>query len=377
MTIPDLKNFTLVFWQPILSPHMIYFAHALKKHCKEVYYFSFDFSDDSRENQGWEVDEDVLNNLKIMNAKKNISLEMHEIFNESTIHLTNGISKKYLPKRFNEHIKRSKALWICMIERVKFNSLNYIPKTLKYKILFNPFYSHQPDYFFAIGEGTKNSLINLSIPTNRIIDFTYFIKDFQVTYHQNKVYTILFIGHLSKRKNVISLLKALNHLKDLTFELKIYGDGPEKNSLIEFVEHSESLPAKVIFSPAVKMSNIPSIIKAGDLLVLPSIHDGWGVVVTESLLAGKPVLVSDQCGSSTAVKFSKVGGIYNKQTELIQLLRQQIEHGPITEEESNKIKVYAKNFTDHSGASYFKNIFDFIYQNRKNLPLPPWEENNV
>jgi len=115
-----------------------------------------------------------------------------------------------------------------MIERVKFNSLNYIPKTLKYKILFSPLYSHQPDYFFAIGAGTKNSLINLSIPANRILDFTYFIKDFQVEDQQHDVYTILFIGHVSKRKNVISLLKALEHLTDLTFELKIYGDGPEK-----------------------------------------------------------------------------------------------------------------------------------------------------
>jgi glycosyltransferase involved in cell wall biosynthesis len=377
MSLPELKNFTLVFWQPIISPHMIYFAHALKKHCKEVYYLTYGFEDDSRENQGWEVDQDILNNLKIFNAKKDFSLKTHELFNESTIHLTNGISKKYLPERFGEHIKSSKALWICMIERVKFNIINYIPKTLKFKILFSPFYSHQPDYFFAIGEGTKNSLLNLSIPANRIIDFTYFIKDFQVDYHQNKVFTILFIGHLSKRKNVISLLKALNQLTNESFLLKIYGDGPEKNNLIEFAENSTSLRSKFIFNPAVKMSQIPSILQTGDLLVLPSSHDGWGVVVTEALLAGKPVIVSDQCGSSTAVKFSKTGGIYSKQIELIRLLRQQIQQGPITKEESTKIKHYAKKFTDHSGANYFKNIFDFIYQNRKDLPLPPWEVSDL
>lgn len=377
MTIPDLKNFTLVFWQPIISPHMIYFADAMKKHCKEVYYLTYGFDNDSRENQGWEVDEDVLNNLKIFNAKKDFSLKTHDIFNDSTIHLTNGISKKYLPEHFSEHIKSSKSLWICMIERVNFNLLNYIPKTLKFKILFSNFYSHQPDYFFAIGAGTKKSLLNLSIPANRIFQFTYFIKDFQVVYHQNKVFTILFIGHLSKRKNVVSLLNALNNLKDLTFELKIYGDGPEKKGLIEFVENSASLKSKVVFNPAVKMSHIPSILQAGDLLVLPSSHDGWGVVVTEALLAGKPVIVSDQCGSSTAVKFSKVGGIYSKQTELMRLLHQQIQQGSITSEESTKIKHYAKNFTDHSGANYFKNIFDFIYQNREDLPLPPWEVSDL
>jgi glycosyltransferase involved in cell wall biosynthesis len=264
-----------------------------------------------------------------------------------------------------------------MIERVNFNLLNYIPKTLKFKILFSNFYSHQPDYFFAIGAGTKKSLLNLSIPADRIIDFTYFIKDFQVDYHHNKVFTILFIGHLSKRKNVASLLNALNYLKDLTFELKIYGDGPEKKGLIEFVENSASLKSKVIFNPAVKMSQIPNILQTGDLLVLPSSHDGWGVVVTEALLAGKPVIVSDQCGSSTAVKFSKVGGIYSKQTELMRLLHQQIQQGSITSEESTKIKHYAKNFTDHSGANYFKNIFDFIYQNREDLPLPPWEVSDL
>lgn len=376
MTPSDLKKVTLVFWQPILSPHMIYFAHALKKYCKEVYYFTYGFDEDSRDNQGWEVDADVLHNLKIVDAKKDLNLYRDELFNENTIHLTNGISKKYLPTGFGEHIKKSKAKWICMIERVKFNSLNYIPKTLKYKILFSPLYSHQPDYFFAIGAGTKESLINLSIPTNRIIDFTYFIKDFQVDYSQHDVYTILFIGHISKRKNVISLLKALEHLKDLTFELKIYGDGPEKNKLIEYVENSASLRSKVVFNPAVNMSNIPSILQSGDLLVLPSTHDGWGVVVTEALIAGKPVIVSDQCGSSTAVKFSNIGGIYRNPSEFIELLRQQIQHGPLSAQESSEIKRYANCFTDQSGAQYFKNIFDFIHQTRKDLPLPPWEENS-
>lgn len=376
MALPELKNFTLVFWQPIISPHMIYFAHALKKYCKEVYYVTYGFEEDSRENQGWEVDEEILKSLKIFNAKKDSPLDSLRLFNEHSIHLTNGISKKYLPERFGEQIKNSKALWICMIERIKFNSLNYLPKTLKYKILFSSFYSHQPDYFFAIGDGTKNSLMNFSIPANRIFDFTYFIKDFQVAYQQNKAYTILFIGHLSKRKNVDSLLQALNQIPDLSYEVHMYGDGPEKNNLIELTEKLEILHSKVRFMPAVKMSNIPDILNSGDLLVLPSTHDGWGVVVTEALMAGKPVIVSDQCGSSTAVKFSKVGGIYSNQTEFIQLLRQHIQQGALSLEDSTKIKRYAKSFNDHSGARYFESLFDFIMKKRKDLPIPPWEQSN-
>lgn len=36
----------------------------------------------------------------------------------------------------------------------------------------------------------------------------------------------------------------------------------------------------------------------GDILILPSYHEPWGLVVNEAMAAGLPVIVSNECGSS-------------------------------------------------------------------------------
>jgi len=84
------------------------FCPCTKKYCKEVYYFTYGFDEDSRDNQGWEVDADVLHNLKILNAKKDLNLNTDELFNENTIHLTNGISKNTFPKALTNTSKNPK-----------------------------------------------------------------------------------------------------------------------------------------------------------------------------------------------------------------------------------------------------------------------------
>lgn len=47
-----------------------------------------------------------------------------------------------------------------------------------------------------------------------------------------------------------------------------------------------------------------------DVLVLPSRYDGWGVVVNEALMAGVPVICSDQVGASAVVEKWQCGSIF-------------------------------------------------------------------
>lgn len=45
------------------------------------------------------------------------------------------------------------------------------------------------------------------------------------------------------------------------------------------------------------MEEIPSILSNQDILILPSIYDGWGAVVNEALQSGLYVISSNQCGA--------------------------------------------------------------------------------
>ena len=52
-----------------------------------------------------------------------------------------------------------------------------------------------------------------------------------------------------------------------------------------------------------------AIFAAADAFVLPSRHDGWGVVVNEALGAGLPIIVSDRVGARDLVQHGGNGFI--------------------------------------------------------------------
>jgi glycosyltransferase involved in cell wall biosynthesis len=60
----------------------------------------------------------------------------------------------------------------------------------------------------------------------------------------------------------------------------------------------------------IEFGKVQQVVGDYDLLVLPSLHDGWGVVVNEALLQGVPVLLSDAVGARTLVEVSGAGGVF-------------------------------------------------------------------
>ena len=108
------------------------------------------------------------------------------------------------------------------------------------------------------------------------------------------------------------------------------------------------------------MSKVPEIINQVDCLVLPSLHDGWGAVTSESLMVGTPVICSDACGSSIVVKASKVGGIFlsNNQKILADILHIQYKTGKICIRERQKIARWARCLGAKSGAKYLEQILN-------------------
>ena len=64
------------------------------------------------------------------------------------------------------------------------------------------------------------------------------------------------------------------------------------------------LPNRVQWFGKFPMSEVAKKMADADCLVLPSLHDGWGAVVSEALIAGTPVICSDACGSAGVVEAS-------------------------------------------------------------------------
>lgn len=105
---------------------------------------------------------------------------------------------------------------------------------------------------------------------------------------------VLFVGRLVERKGIYPLLRATRVLQDegYDFALVVVGDGPEAGRFaaehlgIRHLHWVRHLPPE----------RMPTIYRACDLLVFPTLDDVWGLVVNEALLSGLPVVASVYAG---------------------------------------------------------------------------------
>lgn len=108
---------------------------------------------------------------------------------------------------------------------------------------------------------------------------------------------LLFVGRLSPEKGLETLLQALRLLdaKERPYVL-LAGEGPQSRWL--YSKAAATLGDDVRFLGFVSQSRLPALYDLCDALVLPSLHEPWGMVVNEVMNAGRPVILSDRVGSA-------------------------------------------------------------------------------
>nr|WP_319395763.1 glycosyltransferase [uncultured Desulfobacter sp.] len=109
------------------------------------------------------------------------------------------------------------------------------------------------------------------------------------TFHEPP--TIVAAGRLSREKGFDVLITALHLLagKQRMFKCLIAGDGPERASL-SALRDNLGLIDQVVFLGYVR--EIAPFMKNGDLLVLPSRHEGLPLSLLEAMASGLPVIAS-------------------------------------------------------------------------------------
>lgn len=109
---------------------------------------------------------------------------------------------------------------------------------------------------------------------------------------------LLFCGQMIHRKGVDVLLEAFDRLvsRDIDLELALVG---REASLHEFMnEVSEKARSKINFLGFKEVSELPAIFAESDVFVLPSRHDGWGVVINQAIGAGLAIITTDRVGAA-------------------------------------------------------------------------------
>ncbi|HTQ40764.1 MAG TPA: glycosyltransferase family 4 protein [Pirellulales bacterium] len=108
----------------------------------------------------------------------------------------------------------------------------------------------------------------------------------------------LYCGQLIERKGVDLLLDAYLKLSRgcSSTTLTFVGEGPLRDELSRRVPGD--LQERIHFAGFQPVNQLPKWFANSDVLVLPSRHDGWGVVVNQAIAAGLAVVCSDAVGAA-------------------------------------------------------------------------------
>lgn len=313
--------YRFVFWQNCLSPHQLpYIAHLLDdKRVYEVVVVTDEVVSPERKKMGWDIPTSSKQEqyiIKVSPSESEILNLLSKDQNQS-IHLFSGINaypfvKRALRLSLNYKIKRG-----IITERpntFKFRLANGKPLWL-HKIRFyiqDRKYAKHIQYVFAMGDDAVNYFNKLG-QNWKVFAFSYCTHDKTTTLPINKTKSdklnISYIGSLSWWKNPLLILQAIRNIPQSKVSITFIGEGAEKKNMESYInKHKLSC---VTIRNYLDNKEIPNFLNTQDILILPSIYDGWGAVINEALTEGVYVICSSNVGAKELLKENWIGCIFN------------------------------------------------------------------
>jgi glycosyltransferase involved in cell wall biosynthesis len=180
------------------------------------------------------------------------------------------------------------------------------------KPLMSMFY-RQCDYFLAIGTANKNFYMSMGVPEGKIslvpyaVDNARFMTDARLTDEERRATrqrygispdrpAILYVSKFLRRKHPDHLVLAAQRLaaEGLSFDLVLAGSGEMQAELEVLIARGG--PPNVVMPGFINQQDMPGVLGACDVFVLPAADEPWGLIVNEAMCAGLPVVVSSEIG---------------------------------------------------------------------------------
>jgi glycosyltransferase involved in cell wall biosynthesis len=226
----------------------------------------------------------------------------------------------------NVVIQASRSAGIPVLLRGESNLLRQRPALVRVgKRLALPLVMSRLAGALAIGTHNARYLEHYGVPRERIfltpyaVDNAFFREQARAARTEARAWrakldipsdhlVVLFVAKLIPEKACADLIRAMGSLRRRDVTLVIAGDGPLRTDTEALAAGYPGLSTR--FLGFANQTRMPAVYALGDLLVLPSLSEPWGLVVNEAMNLGLPVIVSDQVGAAPDLVSSANGWVF-------------------------------------------------------------------
>jgi glycosyltransferase involved in cell wall biosynthesis len=166
------------------------------------------------------------------------------------------------------------------------------------------------DLHCAASTVVRDQLLGCGVPTEKIWIVPYGASPaifFPPREKRFDSFRILVAGQLSLRKGLATLLRALSSIQNRDWKVDFFGSvsGEVQKDLADY---RGKIPLQ--FHGAVSQSSLAEAMRRSSVLVLPSLEEGFGLVVPQALACGTPCIVSDRVGAKDLISHRENGSIF-------------------------------------------------------------------
>lgn len=198
------------------------------------------------------------------------------------------------------------------------------------KSIFLKKYFRKPDFFLTLGDANENYYSKHGVKSERIIRMHHpidriryleayekrdslrgFVRaKYNIPAHEP---VLCVVGKLVKWKNQAHIIEAMRLLeeKSVKLHLLIIGSGATENHLR--AQAGRLIESKVHFTGFINIVDLPGYYAASDIYVHPASLEPHSVAISEAIMMGLPVIISNTCGSygnTDDVQVGKNGYVY-------------------------------------------------------------------
>lgn len=164
------------------------------------------------------------------------------------------------------------------------------------------------DYILLPSEFVKQSFLDKGFPKEKLLKVPYgftlpTIRNVEMV-KVDGTFTVLYVGSVSVRKGIRYLIEAFKMLEVANKKLIIVGPRAQ----ITGVDDIE-ITADIIFTGTLKGVDLEAAYQSADVFCLPTIEDGYGLVLGEALSYGLPLIATTNSGGPDLISEREDGFI--------------------------------------------------------------------